>query len=148
MLRSVFHERLLQLKQHQQARGGRYLVCQCVWPLTHQCYRTSCSLHHEVFFPWRTGKPHGQILLVILQCWSWDRRRNSSQMGMGSSQALPRSWCKSSQPRLSRVFAKSRPGGLNCYVPIAVMAASGMLCLGWEREGGRDGGPLWETQRR
>lgn len=71
-----------------------------------------------------SGQFHGQIHLVILQCWSWDLRRNSSPMGMGSSQALARSWCQASQPRLPPVFAKSLPGGLNCSVPTAAMTAT------------------------
>lgn len=75
------------------------------------------------FFSVCKGKPQGQILLVILQCWSWDHRGNSSQEGMGSSPALPRCWCKSSQPRLSRASANSQPGEPNCYVPTAVVIA-------------------------
>lgn len=39
----VFQERLLEQKQQQE---GRSLLGLCVWPLTHQCYRTSCRLHH------------------------------------------------------------------------------------------------------
>lgn len=58
-----------------------------MWKACDTVNRLLQALPWDIFLRIRVNELHCQIFLVILQCWSWDRRGNSTQLGMGSSQA-------------------------------------------------------------